>query len=170
MNCCIVINFFYPLPTCSEVSFDLRILIANCDGIDDFSEGAELSFRSVLENGTTTDWIPLMFFAPNLKITQPYVRLILHGNNGNFNLRGYNVAYTIQNETARSYNYSISMCGGDILCMRCPLQFRWLQNAYQVQPVIRDVVLLDNVTIRLKNSTHYAILLEDCFDYSGSLM
>ena len=153
------------------MSFDLRIQIANCDGIDDFSEGAELSFRSVLEDGSTTDWIPLMFFAPTLEITQPYVWLIptkLRGNNGNFNLRGYNVAYTIQSETASSYNYSISMCGGDIL--RRPLQFRWLHNSYQVHPAIRDVVLLDNVTIRLKNSTHYAILLEDCFDYSGSIM
>ena len=113
-----------------------------------------------------------MFFAPTLEISQPYVRLIppeLRGKNGNFNLRGYNVAYTIQTETASSYNYSISMCGGgDIL--QHTLQFRWLQNSYQVQPVIKDVVLLDNVTIRLKNSTHYAILLEDCFDYSGSLM
>ena len=167
MNCCIVIDFYYFLPTCSEVSFDLIIQIPNCDGIDDFSEGAELSFRSVLEDGAT-DWIPLMFFAPTLEINQPYVWLIptkLSGNNGNFTLRGYDVAYTIQN---KPYNYSISMCGGDLL--RRPLQFRWLQNAYQVHPVIRDVVLLDNVTIRLKNSTHYAVLLEDCFDYNGSLM
>ena len=150
------------------MSFDLRIQIANCDGIDDFSEGAELSFRSVLEDGTTTDWIPLMFFAPNLEINQPFVWLIptkLRGNNGNFTLRGYNVTYTI---ITSSYNYNVSICGSDIL--RRPLQFRWLQNAYQVHPIIRDVVLLDNVTIRLKNSTHYAILLEDCFEYNGSLM
>ena len=168
-----MINLFYSLPTCSEVSFDLKIqfMITKCDGIDDFSEGAELSFRSVLEDGATTDWIPLMFFAPTLEITQPYVRLIptkLCGNNGNFTLRGYNVAYTIQKDTTSSYNYSISMCGGDIL--RRTLQFRWLHNSYQVHPAIRDVVLLDNVTVRLKNSTHYAVLLEDCFDYSGSLM
>ena len=112
-----------------------------------------------------------MFFAPTLEINQPYVWLIpskLHGNNGNFTLRGYNVSYTIQSESHSSYKYSISMGGGDIL--QRPLQFRWLQNAYQVRPIIRDVVLLDNVTIRLKNSTHYAVLLEDCFDYNGSLM
>jgi hypothetical protein len=153
------------------VSFDLKIQIANCDGIDDFSEGAELSFRSILEDGTTTDWIPLMFFAPTLEINQPYVWLIpskLRGNSGNFTLRGYNMAYTIQSEATANYKYSVSMCGGDIL--QRPLQFRWLQNAYQVHPVIRDVVLLDNVTVRLKNSTHYAVLLEDCFDYNGSLM
>ena len=151
------------------MSFDLQLLISGCDGVDDFSEGVELAFRSVLKDGTTTDWIPLMFFAPNLKIDQPYVWLIpteLSGSSGSFSLRGYNVTYTIQSQKI-SYNYNISMCGGDIL--QHPLQFQWLQNAYQVHPIVKDVVLMDNVTVRVKNSTHYAVLLEDCFDYQNSL-
>ena len=90
----------------------------------------------------------------------------LSGSSGSFTLRGYNVTYTIQSQNI-SYNYNISMCGGDIL--QHPLQFRWLQNAYQVHPIVRDVVLMDNVTVRVKNSTHYAMLLEDCFDYQNSL-
>ena len=131
----------------------------------------ELAFRSVLEDGTTTDWIPLMFIAPKLKLDQAHVWLIptqLSGNSGIFALRGYNVTYIIQSENNNNYHYNISICGGDVL--QHPLQFRWLQNAYQVHAVVRDVVLMDNITVRVKNSTHYAVLLEDCFEYQSLSM
>ena len=153
------------------MSFDLKLWI-NCDGIDDFSEGVELSFKRKLEDGTTSEWIPLMYITNSLEINQAHVWLIpseLSGGSGKFSLRGYNVTYTIQSESSSSsYHYSVSMCGDDIL--QHPLQFRWLQNAYQVHFFVRDVVLLDNVSVRVKNSTHYAVLLEDCFDYYNSLM
>lgn len=153
------------------MSFDLKLWI-NCDGVDDFSEGVELSFKRKLEesDGTTSEWIPLIYITNSLEINQAHVWLIpskLSGSSGKFSLRGYNVTYTIQSASS-SYHYSVSMCGGDIL--QRPLQFRWLQNAYQVNYSVRDVVLLDNVTVRVKNSTHYAVLLEDCFDYYNSLM
>ena len=153
--------------SCSEVSFDLKLWF-NCDGIDDFSEGVELSFRRILDDGTTSDWIPLMYITSSLLITQPHVWLIptkLSGSRGIFTLRGYNVTYIIN--SAR-YHCNISMCGGDIL--QHPLQFRWQQNAYQPHYFVRDVVLLDNVGVRVKNGTHYAVLLEDCFNYHNSLM
>ena len=151
------------------MSFDLRLWI-NCDSADDFSEGVELSFRRTLEDGTTSEWIPLMYFASFLKITQPHVWLIpseLPSNSGQFTLRGYHVNYTVQAQNDYDYHYDISMCGGDIL--QRPLQFRWLQNSYQQRHILRDAVLLDNVTVRMKNSTHYAVLLEDCFDYQNSI-
>ena len=154
----------------SEVSFDLKLWF-NCDEIDDFSEGVELSFR-ILEDGTTSDWIPLMYITRSLMINQPHVWLIpsdheLRGSSGIFTLRGYNVTYTIQS-SGSSYHYSVSMCGGDIL--QHPLQFRWLQSSYHVVANARDVVLLDNVSVRVKNGTHYAAMLEDCFDYHNTLM
>ena len=111
-----------------------------------------------------------MYFANSLKINQPHVWLIptqLSGNSGQFTLRGYQVNYTVQTPNNYDYHYSISMCGGDIL--QRPLQFRWLQSSYYVDNKIRDAVLLDNVTVRVKNCTHYAVLLEDCFDHQDSV-
>jgi hypothetical protein len=152
------------------MSFDLKLWF-NCDGIDGFSEGVELSFRRTLEDGAVSDWIPLMYITSTLDLTPPFVQLIpsqLSGSGDKFTLRGYNVTYTIQSGSSSNYHYSVSMCGGDVL--QRPLQFRWQQNAYQLRYFVRDVVLLDNVSVRVKNSTHYAVLLEDCFDYHNSLM
>ena len=152
------------------MSFDLKLGF-NCDGIDDFSEGVELSFRRILDDGTTSDWIPLMYITSSLEIIQGHVWLLpseLAGSSGIFTLRGYNVTYIIQSEDSARYHYSVSMCGGDIL--QYPLQFRWQQNAFQLHYFVRDVVLLDNVSVRVKNGTHYAVLLEDCFDYHNFLM
>ena len=151
------------------MSFDLKLWF-NCDRVDDFSEGVELSFRRTLEDGTTSDWIPLMYITSSLMITQPHVWLIpseLSSSSDKFTLRGYNVTYIIQS-SGSTYHYSVSMCGGDIL--QHPLQFRWLQNSNHVDPIARDVVLLDNVSVRVMNGTHYAAMLEDCFDYHNSLM
>ena len=152
------------------MSFDLRLRF-NCDGLDSFSEGVELSFRRTLEDGRVSEWIPLMYITSTLEISesQPHVRLIpseLRGDAGKFTLRGYNVTYDIQGDDS-NYHYCISMCGGDTL--QHTLQFRWLQSAYQIQHIVRDVVLLDNVTVQVKNSTHYAMLLNDCFDYHNDL-
>ena len=150
------------------MSFDLKLWF-NCDGIDDFSEGVELSFRRTLDDGTTSDWIPLMYITSSLLITQPYVWLIpyeLRGSSGIFTLRGYDITYIIQSSSS-GYHYDISMCSGDIL--QYPLQFRWQQNAFQLHFFVRDVVLMDNVSVRVKNGTHYAVLFEDCFNYHNSL-
>ena len=152
------------------MSFDLKLWFG-CDGIDGFSEGVEMSFRRTLEDGTVSDWIPLLFITSSLELNQPLVQLIpspLSGSSERFPLRGYNVTPTIQSEGSSNYHYSVSICGGDVL--QRPLQFRWLQNAYQIHNFVRDVVLLDNVTVRVKNGTHFAVLLEDCFDYHNSLM
>ena len=122
----------------------------------------------MLEDGTTTDWIPLKFFATTLNIFEPHIGIIqsdsnLTGDNlGQFTLRGYRFNYIIQNQSDDNFHHSISLCGGDIL--QQPLQFRWLQNSYQRGYLVRDVVLLDNVTVRVKNGTHYAVLLQDSFD------
>ena len=165
------VYFMHISPICSKLSFNLGILLGpECDSVEDFSEGVELSFRTISEDGTISEWIPLMYFASSLELNQPHVWLIpskLTGNSGQFILRGYHVAYTIQSQDNYNYHYNISMCGGDIL--QRPLQFRWLQTSYQLDYIVRDIVLLDNVTVRLKNSTHYAVLLEDCFDYQNSI-
>ena len=127
----------------------------------------ELSFKSVPEEFEDSgEWIPLKFFARESTTTQPHIQLPSQSETsikmdlvqGNFTLRGYNVNYVIENENS----YTVSLCGENVL--RHPLQFRWLQNSYQVDNIIRDVVMLDNVTVRVRNSTHEAWLLQDCFD------
>lgn len=156
----------------SEVTFDLKVRFdspAACEEIDDFREGVELSFRSLTEEGHG-EWIPLMYIANLSRTTQPFVELPSENiagdsNSGDFTLRGYNVPYVIQN--GDYYTYNISICGNDIF--QHQLQFRWLHSSYQVGDFIRDVVLLDNITVSVQNSTHYTVLLQDCFDGQNSI-
>lgn len=154
----------------SEVTFDLKVRFEpdGCEEIDDFREGVELSFRSVTEEGAD-EWIPLKFIANLTAKTQPLIKLpsetdIASGSTkGTFTLRGYNVTYVIENQT----HYNMSVCGERLL--QHPLQLRWLHSSYQVGNKIRDVVILDNVTVSLRNSTHHAQLLQDCFDCGDSI-
>ena len=148
------------------MNFDLKLRFnsSGCDEIDDFNEGVELSFRKLMEGGPG-EWIPLMFFANLSTNTQPYIKLPSIGKinntstNGTFILRRYNLTYVIENE---NHHYNISVCGESVL--QYPLQFRWLQSSYQVNATKKDIVMLDNVTVSVRNSTHTAQLLKDCFD------
>ena len=149
---------------CSEVNFDLKLRLksSGCDEIDDFNEGVELSFRKLM-NGGPGEWIPFMFFANLSTNTQPLIELpsieSIDPDHGTFTLRGYNLTYVIENE---NHHYNISVCGESVL--QYPLQFRWLYSSYQVDATKKDIVMLDSVTVSVRNSTHAAYLLQDCFD------
>ena len=136
---------------CSEVAFDLTFHFeSNYDEIEDFSEGVELSVKRRNEN-----WIPLIFFAPRINITEPYINLSENVDNDFVNLRGYNVPYVIQAESARNYN--IFICRDKIFTGK--LQFRWLQTTYQRNQSVRDVVVLENITVRAQNCSNNVTLL-----------
>ena len=75
----------------SEVAFDLTLGFENCDEIDNFHEGVELSVKRT----TDGEWIPLMFFTNHSKTTEPFIQLSSFQQNidensegGYFMLRG----------------------------------------------------------------------------------
>ena len=142
--------------TSREVAFDLTFCFGspNCDEIDSFSEGVEFSVK---RNGG--DWIPLMFIAPQVNATQPYITLSRSTENGNgsFVLRGYIIPYVIQSENAT--NYSVSLCRDQNQIFTDKLQFRWLQTSYQRTQSVRDVVMLENIIVRARKCLNYILLL-----------
>ena len=148
----------------SEVTFDLKITSSQCNKIDDFREGMELSFRSMTQEGPG-EWIPLMYFANRSNSMELLVELPpnseqsidMSSTRGRFILRGYNISYVIDDENS----YNVSVCGENVV--HHPLQFRWLHNSYQLIG-IKDVIVIDNITVRVRNSTHEGQLLQDCFD------
>ena len=134
---------------------------------ESFHEGVEFSFKSLTEN-STSEWIPLMYFARTSDLNEADGKsspIFIAENvsnpigNGFFELRGYRVPYIITNRG----QHSISLCRDESV-LKHPLQFRWLQTASQVENIISDVVLLDNVTIDLREGTLSASLIEDAFD------
>lgn len=149
--------------------FDVEFLFhsPNCKGIDNVQEGIELSLRSMMEDGPG-EWIPLLYFTRPSNTTLPSSIELLPGDfetsstGGSFTLRGYRVPYV----QTKSY-YNVSICGEGIL--HNPFQLRWLQTTYQEGHYKSDVVTLDNVTVSVRNGTHYATLLEDCFDNQASI-
>ena len=145
-----------------EIAFDLDFILPECQRINDFHEGVELSFRSLKDDGPG-EWIPLMYLTGLSNITQPSYFSFERITEDTLSLRGYSVPYIVQDQN----HYNVSVCGEDIF--QYPLQFRWLQSSHQEGSSISDVVLLDNVTVSVRNSTHHAVLLEDCFDGQNSI-
>ena len=126
----------------------------------------ELSLRNVID-GKPQDWIPLMFFVTALEKEGPSFFSLTDENfseaQGNFTLRGYRVPYVNTTDD----RYTISVCGSEVL--EHPMQFRWVHNSLQRpddgtinEP--KDVIMLDNVTVTLRNDTHGGLLFEDCFE------
>ena len=142
----IIINIY------SEVAFDLTFHFESpdCDEIEDFSEGVELSVKR-----NDGDWIPLMFFSPHLNKPEPYIKISENITEKYFVLRGYTIPYVNQAESTR--NYSVFICRYKIFMDK--LQFRWLQTSYQRSQAVRDVVMLENIIVRAWNCSNYVTLL-----------
>ena len=156
----------------SEVAFDLTLGFENCDEIDNFHEGVELSVKRT----TNGEWLPLIFFTNYSNTTEPFIQLSSsekkfdeNSEGDYFILRGYTVPYAIQRENSRSYNVSICRNNNNIFQDR--LQFRWLQTSYQRSNSTSDVVMLDNIVVRAENCnfSHSVTLLEDGFDNQSSI-
>lgn len=150
------------------MNFELEFPInsPDCEGIDDIQEGVELSLRSIVE-GSPREWIPLAFYTKQSDITlQPFIELLpelLYTHTSSFILRGYRIMYILESQP-KSW-YSVSICGDGIL--EYPLQLRWLQTSYKEEEfntsTPSDVVILDNVTVSVRNGMYYALLLQDTF-------
>lgn len=158
------LNFFS-----RTVTFDLYFP-PNCEDIESFHEGLELSFRSLTENGPR-EWTPLMYYSSNstqqdnnFNIGSSSIRII-DSTGDILTLRGYSVPYIIQTRG----HYNASLCGGEEDVFQYPLQFRWLQTAFQFDNVIRDVIVLDNVSISLCYDDQCTTLLVDDFDSQDSI-
>ena len=148
-------DYGYVLLINSEVEFDLTFHFGSldCDEIEDFSEGVELSVK---RNGG--DWIPLMFIAPRVNANEPYIMLSGNIENGNsfFVLRGYTIPYVIQAESAK--HYSVSLCNDQNKIFTDRLQFRWLQTSYQRNQSVCDVVMLENIIVSARKCLNSIIL------------
>ena len=134
----------------SEVAFDVTLGSSNCDEIEDFSEGVELSVRNQGE------WIPLMFFASTPTMEEPFINLPKDSTKNTINLRGYTVPYKILANNA-SNSISVDICRSNIFANT--LQFRWLQTSYQRGKSARDVVILEDITVRAWNCSNNVTLL-----------
>ena len=98
-------------------------------------------------------------------MTEPLIELYEEESldDGSVMLRGYQVPYVIQSDNNSKYNLTI--CNNNIF--NSEFQFRWLHTSYQRDNnAVRDVVILDNVTITARNcnSTYSSDLLVDSFD------
>ena len=136
---------------CSEVAFDVTLGFgesSNCDEVEDFSEGLELSVRR-----NQGEWIPLMFFASTFVTEEPFINL---PKDSTITLRGYTVPYAILAENA-SNSISVDICRRDIFTDT--LQFRWLQTSFQRSKSVRDVVILEDITVRAWNCSNNVTLL-----------
>lgn len=142
--------------------------------VGSFNEGVELSFKITTGSGcSTSEWIPLMYFAPMIadqsdnSENSPPISVagdITNKTAGSFILRGYTVPYVI----TKKGQHSISLCGDEKI-FKNPLQFQWLQTASQQSAGIRDVVLLDNITISLLKEDLSGPLFNDDFQNQSSL-
>ena len=166
--------------TCREITFDLDFLTGsdNCDSIDSFHEGVELSFRSVVKDEEFEDvtlpdneWIPLMYFTSNqLNIDDDSAISLVENETlsnetrGSFMLRGYSTPYAV----ASKGRHRVTLCGeADLLDY--PMEFRWLQtSSLDNRNITEDVVVLDNISISLQNSSHYASLFDGGFEEDPS--
>ena len=121
-----------------------------------------------------SEWVPLMYFASNLNpdsdntISLVENKILQNPNNetqGNFMLRGYSVPYVI----ASKGRHRVTLCSeADLLDY--PVEFRWLQTSSLTnRSITEDVIMLDNISISLQNSSHYASLFDEGFDDLNSL-
>ena len=124
---------------------------SNCDEVEDFSEGVELSVRR-----NQGEWIPLMFFASTPMTEEPFINLPKDSTKSTITLRGYTVPYNILAEKT-SNSISVNICRRNIF--RDTLQFRWLQTSYQRSKSVRDVVILKDITVRAWNCSNNVTLL-----------
>ena len=126
---------------------------SNCDEVEDFSEGVELSVRR-----NQGEWIPLMFFASTPMTEEPFINLPKDSTKSTITLRGYTVPYNILAENA-SNSISVNICRSDIDIFTGRLQFRWLQSSYQQSKSVHDVVILEDITVRAWNCSNNVALL-----------
>ena len=116
-----------------------------------------------------SEWIPLVYIAsnrsPDDNTTIPLVENKILGNSnnetqGNFVLRGYSVPYVI----ASKGRHHVTLCSEEDI-LDYPIEFRWLQTSSLTNRSIReDIVVLDNISISIQNSTHSASLFDEGFD------
>ena len=135
-----------------EISFELNL--RNCDPLDNFDEGVELSVSNLARDG---HWIPLHYFVGN-EGSHPESLPAGQVNRGEYTIkiRGYTVPYKVQSSSQEKLDMSVHVCR-DVL--REGLQIRWLQNTRMINNRLRDLVTLDNASIRFPGcSEKYSFL------------
>ena len=114
------------------------------------------------------EWVPLVYFASSLNLSDGNaISIVANGTLTNksgerFMLRGYSVPYII----ASRDRHRVTLCSeADLLDY--PMEFRWLQTSSRSlngRSTAEDIVMLDNISISLQNSSHSASLFNEYFD------
>ena len=114
------------------------------------------------------EWIPLVYFTSSLDLSDGNaISVVVNGTpinetRGMFMLRGYSVPYII----ASRDRHRVTLCSETDL-LDYPMEFRWLQTSsisLNGRSTAEDVVMLDNISISLQNSSYSASLFDECFD------
>ena len=120
----------------------------NCDIIECFNEGVELSLRSA-EN-EVEQWVPLKFYT--LSSVGNCGQVINIGTydqaNSILSLRGYNVSVVAGDTSVMN----VTECISDERFFQEGTQFRWLQTVRRNRSPVRDTWYIDNVEITVHGS------------------
>ena len=150
------------------MSFSLSFAITSsgeCNQIDHFDEGVELSVRLL---SAPMEWIPIVYIYPNNFTVSSYPIEI--GLLNNLCLRGYNLDMDqlILLEVGAERNFSFTLCATDLYGINSDdIQFRWLQTSrFLTSNETKDVWSLDNIKINFVEIGSNNLILEESFENS----
>ena len=122
-----------------------------CSEIDLFSEGVEFSLRLLSE---PEEWIPIRF-TYNSDTDRQAIYIGAPGED--FRLRGYKVEQSMASDGWNKFE--ILICN---FSLSDSIQFRWLQTSIFKPGGISDVWFMDNITIKLvQTSSRNNLLMEE---------
>ena len=126
--------------------------------LDSFDEGVEFGFRNL---NVGNEWVPLFYYTSRSVQTRDEEISIgdLTMDDSYFNLRGYNVSFSITSTTR--HNVRLKICGSEVIQNDAIFNFRWLQTIVGIAVENLDETLLDNIQISTSPPQNCALLMED---------
>ena len=140
----------------------------DCDGLDNFDEGVEFSFRL---SSAQMEWIPVSFIFPT---TNSGNNRITIGTFGNLSLREYSLEMDqevlLRRNHALEFSYTLCVPKLSQFIGFDYIQFRWLETTQftYLNNSSKDVWSLDNVKIDFVNPKGLTcLLLDETFESSS---
>ena len=152
---------------CRDLSFLIHWAYdKDCDSMDFFDEGIELSVRRVGD----LLWVPLAFFT-RVTRRRHSVFISLDYSNDNLMIRGYTVPIVTLDETDIQHHMQFRLCNDSIFESQRGVEFRWLQTVEQMTGSgPRDMWSLDDVTISVTHDSTCSgvTVFHDDFETDGT--
>ena len=150
------------------MSFSLSFAITTsgeCNQIDRFDEGVELSIRLL---SAQMEWIPIIYIYPN-NFTVPSSPINI-GLLYDTCLRGYNLDMNQLRllQVGDEQNFHVTLCATELSGINADnVQFRWLQTSQFISSrQTRDVWSIDNIKINFVEMGNNNLILEELFENS----